>query len=139
MSKIVTVFKDGFEAIYPLHYNGVVRGGLVFKAHILVYHSALGSRVIRKKLLLFRGGLVFKAHTLLYRSILGSRVIKKRKKLLLFDPPPTAWFSHHLCLFLAHTLSLSLALFFSRGKPQVHPSLCSVGALWYCVKSLRLS
>ena len=28
----------------------------------------------------FRGGLVFKAHRLVYRSILGSRVIKKTKK-----------------------------------------------------------
>ena len=28
----------------------------------------------------FRGGLVFKAHRLLYHSTLGSRVIKKRKK-----------------------------------------------------------
>ena len=25
------------------------RGGLVFKAHILVYHSTLGSRAIKKK------------------------------------------------------------------------------------------
>ena len=28
----------------------------------------------------FRGGLVFKAHRLLYRSTLGLRVIKKKKK-----------------------------------------------------------
>ena len=28
----------------------------------------------------FRGGLVFKAHRLLYHSILGLRVIKKKKK-----------------------------------------------------------
>ena len=28
----------------------------------------------------FRGGLVFKAHTLLFHSTLGSRVIKKEKK-----------------------------------------------------------
>ena len=28
----------------------------------------------------FRGGLVFKAHRLLYHSTLGSRVIKKKKK-----------------------------------------------------------
>ena len=28
----------------------------------------------------FRGGLVFKAHRLLYHSVLGLRVIKKRKK-----------------------------------------------------------
>ena len=29
---------------------------------------------------LFRGGLVFKAHRLLYRSTLGSRVIKKKRR-----------------------------------------------------------
>jgi len=28
----------------------------------------------------FRGGLVFKAHRLLYHSTLGSRVLKKKKK-----------------------------------------------------------
>ena len=28
----------------------------------------------------FRGGLVFKAHRLVYHSTLGSRVIKKKKK-----------------------------------------------------------
>ena len=31
---------------------------------------------------LFRGGLVFKAHRLLYHSTLGWRVIKKKKRLL---------------------------------------------------------
>ena len=77
----------------------------VFKAHILLHHSTLGLRVIKKKrrrgwenlsvLLLeeavderlqllyrnvqrFRGGLVFKAHRLVYHSTLGSRVIKKK-------------------------------------------------------------
>ena len=30
----------------------------------------------------FRGGLVFKAHKLVYHSTLGSRVIKKKKKVL---------------------------------------------------------
>jgi len=35
----------------------------------------LGRNVTR-----FRGGLVFKAHRLLYHSTLGSRVIKKKKK-----------------------------------------------------------
>jgi len=32
----------------------------------------------------FRGGLVFKAHRLVYHSTLGLRVIKKKKKLLRF-------------------------------------------------------
>ena len=42
----------------------------------------------------FRGGLVFKAHRLLYHSTLGLRVIKKKKKSA-FEPghdrPPGAW------------------------------------------------
>jgi len=68
------------------------RGGLVFKAHRLVYHSTLGSRVLKRRRRLdarprvlpvvpprlldnrclgfnvkrFRGGLVIKAHRLLY-------------------------------------------------------------------------
>ena len=39
-----------------------------------VVPGTLGSNVKR-----FRGGLVFKAHRLLYHSTLGSRVIKKKK------------------------------------------------------------
>jgi len=42
----------------------------------------------------FRGGLVFKARRLLYHSILGLRVIKKKKKnpvpLTLTNPNPTS-------------------------------------------------
>jgi len=39
---------------------------------------------------LFRGGLVFKAHRLLYHSILGLRVIKKKRKFqnILISPTP---------------------------------------------------
>ena len=49
------------------------RGGLVFKAHKLLYHSTLGLRVIKKKI-------VFKAHRLVYHSTLGLRVIKKKRR-----------------------------------------------------------
>ena len=35
----------------------------------------------------FRGGLVFKAHRLLYHSTLGLSVINKKKARNLFDPP----------------------------------------------------
>jgi len=38
------------------------------------------NRAASKKSSLFRGGLVFKAHRLLYHSTLGLRVIKKKKK-----------------------------------------------------------
>jgi len=43
--------------------------------HVSRQHASLGNTVKR-----FRGGLVFKAHRLLYRSTLGLRVIKKKKK-----------------------------------------------------------
>ena len=72
------------------------RGGLVFKAHRLLYHSTLGLRVIKKKCRVYpeshvlrrddialriffahlKERLVFKAHRLLYHSTLGLRVIK---------------------------------------------------------------
>jgi len=60
------------------------RGGLVFKAHRLLYHSTLGWRVIKKKkkkkkkgnALCFRAALVCKA---VYHSALGSRVIQKKR------------------------------------------------------------
>ena len=69
----------------------------MFKAHRLVYHSTLGSRVIKKKKVQqrgrlfrvpdpvsgggygverFRGGLVFKAHRLLYHSTLGLSLLR---------------------------------------------------------------
>jgi hypothetical protein len=34
----------------------------------------------------FRGGLVFKAHRLLYHSTLGLRVVKKKKKTVVVQP-----------------------------------------------------
>ena len=67
------------------------RGGLVFKAHRLVYHSTLDLGVTKKKKYRhaaflhqqvsgFRGGLAFKAHRLLYHSTQGLRVIEKKKE-----------------------------------------------------------
>jgi len=37
-------------------------------------------KLLHRNVQRFRGGLVFKAHRLLYHSTLGSRVIKKKKK-----------------------------------------------------------
>jgi len=37
-------------------------------------------QLLRRNVIQFRGGLVFKAHRLLYHSTLGLRVIKKKKK-----------------------------------------------------------
>ena len=71
------------------------RGGLVSKAHRLLYHSTLGSRVFKKKkkgpkpvgsssslrgphpsgCCAYRVGLVFKAHRLVYHSTRGSRTV----------------------------------------------------------------
>jgi len=47
-----------------------------------------------KKNLRFRGGLVFKAHILLYHSTLGWRVIKKKKKKqrFLIDAPRSSYY-----------------------------------------------
>ena len=43
-------FVKPVAAAYVLRTNGKrFRGGLVFKAHTLVYHSTLGSRVMKKK------------------------------------------------------------------------------------------
>ena len=46
-------FKERFHTFSGVQGLGVnvqwFRGGLVFKAHRLVYHSTLGSRVIKKK------------------------------------------------------------------------------------------
>jgi len=85
------------------------RGGLIFKAHRLMYLSTLGWRVITKKtrgrasstpalwspplaippqgeqllyrsVKRFRGGLIFKAHRLMYLSTLGWRVITKKTR-----------------------------------------------------------
>ena len=45
---------------------------------------------LHKNVQRFRGGLIFKAHRLLYHSILGLRVIKKKKKETSSWPPPDA-------------------------------------------------
>jgi len=41
-----------------------------------------GGVVLHRNVKRFRGGLVFKAHRLLYHSTLGSRVVKKKKKVM---------------------------------------------------------
>ena len=48
-------------------------------------------QLLRRNVKRFRGGLVFKAHALLYHSILGLRVIKKKKKSKSDTPPPAVW------------------------------------------------
>jgi len=50
-------------------------------------------QLIRRNVKRFRGGLVFKAHRLVYHSTLGLRVIqlKKEKIGLPQAPPPAAW------------------------------------------------
>ena len=76
--------------------HGRFQGDLVFNAHRHLYHSTLGSRVIRNFKFYtagsldlqplqsgvyrrFQGGLVVKAHRLLHHSTLGSKVIRNPK------------------------------------------------------------
>jgi len=55
----------------------------------LAWINGLG--LLRRNVKRFRGGLVFKAHRLLYRSTLGLRVIKK-KKTEVKEKNPLSWF-----------------------------------------------
>ena len=64
---------ETFSGVPPSLESGV--GGLVFKAHKLLYHSSIGSRMISSSV----GGLVFKAHRRMHRPTLGLRVIKKKQ------------------------------------------------------------
>ena len=43
-------------------------------------HLSIEEQLLSRNVERLRGGLLFKAHRLLYRSTLGSRVIKKKKK-----------------------------------------------------------
>ena len=92
-------------------------------------HRNLGGvyRIVQR----FRGGLVFKAHRLLYHSTLGLRVIKKKKKTLEVDAvmPVDAYtislsltLSLSLSVSLTHTLSLSVSLSVSHSL-SLSPSL----------------
>jgi len=45
-----------------------------------VCQFSISEQLLRINVQRFRGGLVFKAHRLLYHSTLGLRVIKKKKK-----------------------------------------------------------
>ena len=49
--------------------------------HRALYHSMhIQELLLSRKVEQFRGGLVFKAHRWLYHSTLGSRIIKRKKK-----------------------------------------------------------
>jgi len=105
------------------------RGGLVFKAHRLVYHSTLGSRVIKKKKDLgwrvtknsrlesnkeekeglvvgvpsFRGGLVFKARRLWYSRLESNKKEAVPSSAASFSRWPTTSIRSHSrgCLLVA--------------------------------------
>jgi len=91
------------------------RGGLVFKAHRLLYHFRLESN---KE--------VFKAHRLLYLRLIdfctnvGLRVIKKKKKIVCFgsSPPLSHKFRVPLCLVL---------------RPGLWFMVCGVWFIVYCL------
>ena len=57
----------------PCHYGGQEMGGIFANLGL----SGVEGEVNVQR---FRGGLVFKAHRLLYHSTLGLRVIKMKKK-----------------------------------------------------------
>jgi len=66
-------------------------------ARVGLVHRAALARRRRRKVQRFRGGLVFKAHRLLYHSTLGLRVIKKKKsrrKLVARRGPETSFAVH---------------------------------------------
>ena len=52
-------------------------------------------QLLRRNVKQFRGGLVFKAHRLVYLSTLGWRVIKKKKKKSPLAPQPPAAAGQH--------------------------------------------
>ena len=49
----------------------------------LSVHFAIQEQLLDRNVQRFRGGLLFKAHRLLYHSTLGIRVIQKKKKVTL--------------------------------------------------------
>jgi len=51
------------------------------KSLFTISHLEIGEQLLYRNVQRFRGGLVFKAHRLLYHSTLGLRVIKKKKNL----------------------------------------------------------
>jgi len=53
---------------------------VVSHSHRLSQKFSIQEQLLYRNVQRFRGGLVFKAHRLLYHSTLGSRVIKKKKK-----------------------------------------------------------
>jgi len=54
--------------------------GIVFQVKIRIVPFSLGSGGVGRNVKRFRGGLVFKAHRLVYHSTLGLGVIKKKKQ-----------------------------------------------------------
>ena len=69
--------------------------------HLLV-HLQEPEQLLQRNVKRFRRGLVFKAHRWLYHSTLGSRVIKKKKKVEGFDDHPVHLdrHGHHLLVHL---------------------------------------
>jgi len=50
------------------------------RENLFFFHTLGGRRVLIRDVKRFRGGLAFKAHKLVYHSTLGSRVMKKKRK-----------------------------------------------------------
>ena len=55
-------------------------GAIQINLSLLVWAAAISEKLLRRIVNRFRGGLVFKADRLLYHSTLGSRVMKKKRE-----------------------------------------------------------
>jgi hypothetical protein len=92
----------------------------------------------------FRGGLVSRAHRLLYHSTLGSRVIKKKKKyLIVVDGEENVTLVEHAQLtgVLARTpcRSCSVVNFIARKLEIETLSLLQGNILWRSIPSVHAS
>ena len=67
-------------------FGGVTCGALGFRKLLYCLSSPIRAMPFDRQVKRFRGGLVFKAHRLAYHSTLGWRVIKKKKRALLALP-----------------------------------------------------
>ena len=69
----------------------------------------------------FRGGLVFKAHRLLYHSTLGLRVIKKKKKVPSGKGPYQRFWYKSYPLLIGIPAGIPLRTFYTFGRPNFEP------------------
>jgi len=102
-------------------------------------------RLLGRNVNRFRGGLVFKAHRLVYHSTLGSRVIKKKKKWLKSGPEcgldwhmcATFARQRHELAAPEDTLSEQLNRFYRLSSEKWLKPRPESGLDWQCIESCR--